>query len=453
MGPIFQDRSDAGRFLARRLAHHTNDPSVVVLALPRGGRLGARRLPLRLGLPPGLLFGFGCLGSAGVRRGGLSGAGGAIGGDAHRIADMQPQRPRAPFEHLPRQQGTQDGGGGALGVRMTDREDRDLAVGMNADDGAFVAAVLPAPCREVMAGAGARLVEEGGEAEVYRLSERQAQAILDLRLQRLTQLERTKITDELKELGDRIRELLHILRSRQRLLEVLKEELIAVKARFANPRRTTLEESEDYEFDIEDLIADEDLVVSVSRDGYVKTVALDTYRRQGRGGRGVRGAALKEGDIVEHLITTTAHAYLLLFSSSGRVYRVKAHEIPKRDRTSRGTAVVNVVPMRSEDRVAAVIDTRDYESYRYLLIATKPGMARQTLFSEYDSSRREGIIALNLKEGDEVVFRVEGNRAVLARTPDFLALAGTVRVPAAKRNVAWDEVIRRTRSDRAATRR
>ncbi|MGH2755387.1 MAG: DNA gyrase C-terminal beta-propeller domain-containing protein, partial [Actinomycetota bacterium] len=107
--------------------------------------------------------------------------------------------------------------------------------------------------------------------------------------------------------------------------------------------------------------------------------------------------------IVEHLITTTAHAYLLLFSSSGRVYRVKAHELPKRDRTSRGTAVVNVVPMRPEDRTAAVIDTRDYESYRYLLIATKGGMVKKTLFREYDSSRREGIIALNLKEGDEVV--------------------------------------------------
>jgi DNA gyrase subunit A len=157
------------------------------------------------------------------------------------------------------------------------------------------------------------------------------------------------------------------------------------------------------EFDIEDLIADEDLVVSVSRDGYVKAVPLDTYRRQGRGGRGVKGAGLKEGDIVEHLITTTAHSYLLMFSSNGRVYRIKAHEIPKRDRTARGTAVVNVVPMRSEDKVAALIDTRDYESYRYLLIATKKGIVKKTPFRDYDSSRKEGIIAVNLREGDEVV--------------------------------------------------
>jgi DNA gyrase subunit A len=144
-------------------------------------------------------------------------------------------------------------------------------------------------------------------------------------------------------------------------------------------------------------------VISVSRDGYVKSVPLGTYKQQGRGGRGVRGATLKEGDIVEHLITTTAHAYLLLFSNNGRVYRIKAHEVPKRDRTARGTAVVNVVPMRSEDRVAAVIDTRDYETYRYRLIATKRGMVKKTLFREYDSSRREGIIALNLRDGDEVV--------------------------------------------------
>jgi DNA gyrase subunit A len=116
-----------------------------------------------------------------------------------------------------------------------------------------------------------------------------------------------------------------------------------------------------------------------------------------------RCTSLKEGDIVEHLLTTTAHSYLLLFSNTGRVYRLKAHEIPKRDRTARGTAVVNVVPMRADDRVAAVIDTRDYETYRYLLIATRKGLVKKTLFREYDSSRREGIIALNLRNGDEVV--------------------------------------------------
>lgn len=238
--------------------------------------------------------------------------------------------------------------------------------------------------------------------ERFGLSEIQAQHILDMPLKRLTGLEQNKIRAEYDELQKTIKELKTILQDPSRVLKLIAEELIEIKERFGDKRRTRIIPDEG-EFDIEDLIDDEDLVVSVSRDGYVKTVPLDTYRRQGRGGRGVRGANLKEGDIVEHLITTTAHAYLLLFSTNGRVYRVKAHEIPKRDRNARGTALVNVVAMRPEDKAAAVIDTRDYESYRYLLIATKNGMVKKTVFREYDSSRKEGIIAVNLKEGDEVV--------------------------------------------------
>jgi DNA gyrase subunit A len=233
----------------------------------------------------------------------------------------------------------------------------------------------------------------------------------------LTALEQDKIRDEHEELQKTIVELKSILADPTKVRAIIASELKEIKKKFADERRTRLVPDEG-EFDIEDLIADDDLVVSVSRDRYVKSVPLDTYRRQGRGGRGVRGAKLKEGDIVEHLLTTTAHSYLLLFSNNGRVYRLKAHEIPKRDRTARGTAVVNVVPMRPEDSVAAVIDTRDYESYRYLLIATKRGMVKKTPFREYDSSRREGIIALNLKSGDEVV-RVQptsGNNDVLLVT-------------------------------------
>ncbi|MDQ4095687.1 MAG: DNA gyrase subunit A [Actinomycetota bacterium] len=236
----------------------------------------------------------------------------------------------------------------------------------------------------------------------FGLTETQAQHILDLQLRRLTALEQDKIREEYEELQKTIAELRSILADPAKVRGIIATELKEVREKYGDERRTRLVPDEG-EFDIEDLIADEDLVVSVSRDRYVKTVPLDTYRRQGRGGRGVKGAALKEGDIVDHLLTTTAHSYLLLFSTTGRVYRLKAHEIPKRDRTARGTAVVNVVPMRPEDRVAAVIDTRDYESYRYLLIATRRGMVKKTLFREYDSSRKEGIIALNLKDGDEVV--------------------------------------------------
>ena len=236
----------------------------------------------------------------------------------------------------------------------------------------------------------------------FGLSEIQANHILDMQLRRLTALEQDKIREEYEELQRTIAELRAILADPARVRGIVAEELREVKEKYGDERRTRIVPDEG-EFNIEDLIADEDLVISVTRGGYIKAVPLDTYRRQGRGGRGVKGAGLKEGDIVEHLLTTTAHSYLLLFSNTGRVYRIKAHEIPKRDRMARGTAVVNVVPMRPDDRVAAVIDTRDYETYRYLLIATKKGMVKKTLFREYDSSRKEGIIALNLKDGDEVV--------------------------------------------------
>ena len=236
----------------------------------------------------------------------------------------------------------------------------------------------------------------------FGLSEIQANHILDMQLRRLTALEQDKIREEHEELQRTIAELRSILADPARVRAIVADELRAIKETYGDERRTKIVPDEG-EFDIEDLIADEDLVISVTRGGYIKAVPLDTYRRQGRGGRGVRGAGLKEGDIVEHLLTTTAHSYLLLFSNTGRVYRIKAHEIPKRDRMARGTAVVNVVPMRPDDRVAAVIDTRDYETFRYLLIATRNGMVKKTLFREYDSSRKEGIIALNLKDGDEVV--------------------------------------------------
>jgi len=243
---------------------------------------------------------------------------------------------------------------------------------------------------------------KSGLIDRFGLSEIQASHILDMPLRRLTALEQGKVREEHAELQLTIAELESILADPRRVRAIISTELKEIRDKYADKRRSRLVPDEG-EFDIEDLIADEDLVVSVSRDRYVKTVPLDTYRRQGRGGRGVKGTNLKEGDIVEHLLTTTAHSYLLLFSNSGRVYRIKAHEIPKRDRTARGTAVVNVVPMRPEDGVAAVINTRDYESFRYLLIATRGGMVKKTLFREYDSSRKEGIIALNLKEGDEVV--------------------------------------------------
>ena len=154
---------------------------------------------------------------------------------------------------------------------------------------------------------------------------------------------------------------------------------------------------------IEDLIDDEDLVVTMSAKGYIKTIASDAFKTQGRGGRGVAGAKVRDEDYINHIIHTSAHAYLLFFSSRGRVYRLKAHEIPMKDRTARGTAIVNLLPLQPGETIESIIDTRDYETNRYLFFCTKKGQVKKTKFTEYDSSLRAGLIALGLKDDDELV--------------------------------------------------
>ena len=155
--------------------------------------------------------------------------------------------------------------------------------------------------------------------------------------------------------------------------------------------------------DLEDLIDDEDLIVTMSAKGYIKTVSVDAFKSQGRGGRGIAGAKLKDEDYIAHIITTTAHAYLLFFSNLGRVYRLKAHEIPMKDRTARGTAIVNLLPLQPDERIQTIIDTRDYETNQFLFFATRNGQVKKTKFSEYDSSLRAGLIAINLRDGDQLV--------------------------------------------------
>src|SRR5207248_8454825 len=157
------------------------------------------------------------------------------------------------------------------------------------------------------------------------------------------------------------------------------------------------------DMDLEDLIDDEDLIVTLSAKGYTKTMPADTFRRPGRGGRGVAGAKLRDEDYVTQILTTTAHAYLLFFSNRGRVYRWKAHEIPMKERTARGTAIVNLLPLTPDEHIQAIIDTRDYESHRFLFFATKLGQVKKTKFTEYDSSLRAGLIAINLRDDDELV--------------------------------------------------
>ncbi len=239
-------------------------------------------------------------------------------------------------------------------------------------------------------------------AAPFSFSEEQAEHILDMPLSRLTRLGRSQLTEELDELRRTIGELEAILADRSVLNAVMKEELADIKERYATPRRSQIT-YDIGDIDIEDLIDDEDLVVTMSAKGYVKTVPADAFRTQGRGGRGVAGAKLRDEDYVAHILTTTAHAYLLFFSNRGRVYRLKAHEIPLKERTARGTAIVNLLPLQPGERIQAVIDTRDYESNQYLFFATREGQVKKTKFTEYDSSLRAGIIAINLRDGDELV--------------------------------------------------
>src|SRR5436305_9545334 len=182
---------------------------------------------------------------------------------------------------------------------------------------------------------------------------------------------------------------------------VIKEELSAIKDKYGDERRTIIATDPGDLADL-DLIEDEELVLTLTHRGYVKTVSVDQFRTQARGGKGVRGGKLREEDWVEHLLTTTAHSYLLFFSNRGRVYRLRAHEIPMKDRTARGTALVNLVALQPDEHIEAVIDTRTYEDGAYLFFATRNGMVEKTRMSEYDSSLRTGLIALNLNDGDEL---------------------------------------------------
>src|SRR5205085_2999426 len=197
-------------------------------------------------------------------------------------------------------------------------------------------------------------------------------------------------------------ELVTHLSSRTKLRSIINSAIAEIREKFATPRRAEIT-FDPGEIDREDLIEAEDLVVTLSLNGYVKSVAADAFRTQGRGGRGVQAAKLRDNDYVAHLLTTTAHSYLLFFSNRGKVYRLKAHEIPMKDRTARGTAIVNLLPLAPDERIAAVIDTRTYETGRYLFFATQKGQVKKTLMSEYDKSRREGFIAINLKDKDELV--------------------------------------------------
>jgi DNA gyrase subunit A len=237
--------------------------------------------------------------------------------------------------------------------------------------------------------------------EAYELSEIQANAILDMPLRRLTALEVDKLRTELAELQERIAELEGILANPKKRWAIIKDELTEIRESFANDRRSRIIPDEG-DLSLEDLIADDELIITVSGTGYVKSVPASTYRTQGRGGRGVKAAEVRDDDVVTQLVHTTAHAYLLFFTNKGLVHRLKAHAIPRQSRTAKGVLAQSVLPLEPDERIQAVIDTRNYETSRYLVMVTAKGQAKKTEFKEYDS-RNQTLVAIRLADDDELV--------------------------------------------------
>jgi DNA gyrase subunit A len=247
---------------------------------------------------------------------------------------------------------------------------------------------------------------DGLMAAPFEFTEIQAQDILEMQLRQLTRLSRIDLERELGELHERIVELQSILDDPEKLRGVIKSEMLAIREEFATPRKCAIT-LDTGEMSIEDLVDDTELVIVMTEAQYVKAVPAANFKTQGRGGRGVAGAKLKTDDLVRHVIFTSSHAFLLFFSNRGKVYRLRALEIPERERTAKGMPIVNLLPLQAGETIQAIIDTRDFASERYLFFATKKGTVKKTAFNEYDSSRRDGLIAINLRDDDELVRVIE----------------------------------------------
>ncbi len=271
-------------------------------------------------------------------------------------------------------------------IKALDVIDQIIALIRASDDAAAAKAALMAP--------------------PFEFSEVQAIDILDMQLRQLTRLSRIDLETELSDVRERIAELQAILTDDTRLRGVIKTEISAIKEEFATPRVCRLTHDTG-EIAIEDLVEDKELVVVMTEAQYVKAVPAGSFKTQARGGRGVSGARLKADDLVRHVIFTTAHAYLLFFSNRGKVYRLRAMDIPERERTAKGMPIVNLLPLQPDETIQAIIDTRDFAGERYLFFATRQGTVKKTAFNEYDNGRRDGLIALNLREGDELVRVIE----------------------------------------------
>ncbi|MGF7186431.1 DNA gyrase subunit A [Desulfitispora alkaliphila] len=260
----------------------------------------------------------------------------------------------------------------------------------------------------------------------FDLSEKQAQAILDMRLQRLTGLEREKLEAEYKELLDKISYFKSVLADENLVLKIIKEELEEVKQKYGDKRRTQINE-EDTKIEIEDLIEEEEVVITMTHNGYIKRMPTNVYKSQKRGGRGVAGQATRESDMVEHLFVTTTHHHLMVFTNKGKVYRLKVYEIPESSRQSKGTAIINLLGLTPAEVVTALIPVKTFDSDTYLFMATKNGIVKKTALSAYDTSRKDGIIAIHIDDNDELigVKMTKGQADVILATRNGL----TIRFP------------------------
>jgi DNA gyrase subunit A len=254
-------------------------------------------------------------------------------------------------------------------------------------------------------------------------SDLQAQAILDLQLRRLSALERQKITDEYEGIIKLIAELEEILANERSLRRVINDELEEVKKEFGDKRRTEIIE-EGVEFSIEDLIADEDVAITVTNSGYIKRTPITTYQRQGRGGKGRFGAAAKGNDYVEHLFIASTHAYIMIFTDDGMVYKLKVHEVPDAAASARGKAVVNLINIPSDRKLAGVVPVRDFAEGRYVVMVTRKGVIKKTSLADFQNIRTNGIIAINIDEGDELldVVLTDGTKRIFIATHDGQAI-------------------------------
>ncbi|MBI6872820.1 DNA gyrase subunit A [Clostridium aciditolerans] len=236
----------------------------------------------------------------------------------------------------------------------------------------------------------------------FSLSEKQAQAILDMRLQRLTGLEREKIEQEYNELMKTIAYLKEILEKEELVLKIIKEELIEIKNKYGDERRTEIQRNND-EINIEDLIQEQEVVITLTHAGYIKRILADTYSAQKRGGKGIQAMATKEDDFVEHMFITSTHNNILFFTNKGRVHKLKGYEIPEAGRTAKGTNLINLIPIDTDEKIQAVITFKEFNENNYFIMGTKEGLIKKTQMSQYSSIRKNGLNAINLKEGDELI--------------------------------------------------